>query len=96
VKVAGSGEDALAAVEEFKPELVLLDIGLPDMSGYEVASQLRAVLGTGARLVALTGYGSPSDQARATQAGFDEHLVKPASIEALERLVHAGRLSSVP
>jgi signal transduction histidine kinase len=89
VRVAGSGEDALAALEEFTPELVLLDIGLPGMSGYELASRLRSLLGRDVRLVALTGYGSPDDRTRAAQAGFDEHLVKPASVDALHQLVHS-------
>jgi signal transduction histidine kinase len=87
VRVAASGEEALAAAQAFAPELILLDIGLPGMSGYEAASRLRSMLGESARLVALTGYGSPDDQARAREAGFDEHLVKPASLDVLQRLL---------
>jgi CheY-like chemotaxis protein len=87
VQVAANGEDALAVINEFAPELVLLDIGLPGMSGYEVASRLRSMLGRDVQIVALSGYGSPQDQARARSAGFDEHLVKPASAEALQRLL---------
>lgn len=89
VRVASTGEAALEIVQRFTPEVVLLDIGLPGMSAYEVASRLRALLGGDVQLVALTGYGSPEDQARARAAGFDEHLVKPASIDALYRLLNS-------
>lgn len=95
VRVAATGEEALAAAERFSPELVLLDIGLPGMSGYEVASRLRSLLGGDVQLVALTGYGSPEDQARARAAGFDEHLVKPASIDALQRLLNSPHMSDL-
>ena len=67
----------------------------PGMSGYEVASRMRSLLGREVRLVALTGYGSPEDQARARAAGFDEHLIKPASIDALCRLLNFQRASVV-
>jgi CheY-like chemotaxis protein len=87
VQVAANGQDALAAANKFIPEMVLLDIGLPGMSGYEVAARLRSMLGKHVHIVALTGYGSPDDQARALEAGFDEHLVKPASPDALQRLL---------
>lgn len=87
VRVVASGEAALATVVDFAPELVLLDIGLPGMSGYEVAFRLRSMLGRNVRLVALTGFGSPADQAQARRAGFDQHLVKPASPDALQRLL---------
>ncbi len=94
VRVAGNGEEAFAVLRQFTPELVLLDIGLPGMSGYELAARLRPILGTQVRLVALTGYGSPDDQTRAREAGFDEHLVKPASADALQRLVNSRRAFS--
>jgi signal transduction histidine kinase len=93
VRVAGNGEEALAALKQFTPELVLLDIGLPGMSGYELAARLRSILGREVQLVALTGYGSLDDQARAREAGFDEHVVKPASGDALHRLVNSRRVS---
>jgi signal transduction histidine kinase/CheY-like chemotaxis protein len=85
--VAPDGPQALERARGFGAQLVLLDIGLPGMSGYEVAARLRPMLGGRARIVALTGYGAPEDEARALAAGFDEHLVKPASAEALERLL---------
>ncbi|MEP6971577.1 MAG: ATP-binding protein [Betaproteobacteria bacterium] len=87
VRVAHDGEQALTTAKEFDPELVLLDIGLPGMSGYEVASRLRSAIGGHLRLVALTGYGSPADRERARRAGFDDHLVKPASPETLQRIL---------
>ena len=79
---------ALLAVPDFKPEVVLLDIGLPEMDGYEVARHLRAQGSTNGsrriRLVAVTGYGQPADRLRAHEAGFDEHMVKPVEPAALQ------------
>ena len=73
---------ALKRVPEFDPEVILLDIGLPVMDGYEVARRLREI-GNKARLVALTGYGQTKDLERALAAGFDSHLVKPVELPAL-------------
>jgi CheY-like chemotaxis protein len=71
---------------EFLPQAVLLDIGLPGMDGYQVARRLRAMPGVeSAFLVAMTGYGSEKDRRRAKDAGFDEHLAKPADLELLCR-----------
>jgi signal transduction histidine kinase/CheY-like chemotaxis protein len=95
VRVARNGNEALTMLEHFTPEVVLLDIGLPGISGYEVASCLRDRLGSNVLLVALTGFGSPDDQARARLAGFDEHLVKPASVDALQRLINSQRVPNV-
>jgi CheY-like chemotaxis protein len=68
--------------------VVLLDIGLPEMDGYELARRLRAMEKlAGVRLVAVTGYGQTDDRQRALAAGFDEHLVKPADIAALDRAI---------
>jgi len=83
-RVAGDGPSALAAVAEFVPDLVLMDIGLPGMNGYAVAEELR---GTPAKLVAMTGYGRPEDVERARQAGFAEHLVKPVDPERLKGIL---------
>ena len=78
---------ALAAVEAREPDVVLLDIGMPQMDGYQVARRLRSRnTVTGMRLVAVTGYGQPTDRARAETAGFDAHLVKPMDPDALTRL----------
>ena len=79
--------EALEAADRLKPEVVFLDIGLPHMDGYEVARRLRANNGQRQlRLVALTGYGQQEDRARSEIAGFDEHLVKPVSPQALEQI----------
>jgi CheY-like chemotaxis protein len=78
-RVALSGMDALAAVADFAPDVVFLDIGLPDISGYEVARRVRAMpeLRAMPRLVALTGWSREEDRRQAAEAGFDAHLVKP-------------------
>jgi CheY-like chemotaxis protein len=74
-----------------RPDLVLVDVGLPDIDGYEVARRLRAAPPTqGLWLVALTGYGTPEDRARALAAGFDDHLAKPIALPALEALLARG------
>jgi signal transduction histidine kinase/ActR/RegA family two-component response regulator len=88
-RVARDGSEALRLVPQLAPDLVLLDIGLPGLDGYETARQLRLQPGFHARLVALTGYGSALDRQRALAAGFDEHLVKPLSPEAAQRLLDA-------
>jgi CheY-like chemotaxis protein len=87
-RVAYNGPDALACVDQFLPEVALLDIGLPTMDGYQVASQLRARPRLeGLRLVALTGYGQTEDRQRTRAAGFDDHLVKPVNFVALQRIL---------
>ena len=96
VRVAHDGPEALAVAEEFRPEVVLLDIGLPGMDGYEVARRLRERPEfEGTLLVALTGWGQESDVERSRAAGFDHHLVKPANPEAiLELLLDFGASSA--
>ncbi|HEU5134300.1 MAG TPA: ATP-binding protein [Steroidobacteraceae bacterium] len=85
-QVAYSAQEALACVEAFRPDVGLLDIGLPEMNGYELATKLRAIPGlNGMRLVALTGYGQAEDYQRTQAAGFDDHLVKPVDLAKLER-----------
>ncbi|WER49339.1 response regulator [Cupriavidus sp. WKF15] len=87
VVTAADGESAVARAPQVKPDVVLLDLGMPAMDGYETARRLRALPEMrGATLVALTGYGRPEDRRRALEAGFDRHLVKPASLDALTRL----------
>ena len=87
-QVAYSGATALAAADEYLPNVVLLDIGLPEMDGYEVARRLRQhPLLRNAWLVAITGYGQESDRQRSKEAGFDHHLVKPVAPEKLEVLL---------
>jgi signal transduction histidine kinase len=97
VRVMYDGAAAIAAASEFKPEVVLLDIGLPGIDGYQVARALRAKPATaGALLIALTGYGQESDRQRTRDAGFDHHLVKPASLDDIERVIAADGAGSVP
>lgn len=88
VEVANDGPSAIVAAERSRPDLILLDIGLPDMDGYEVARRLRKNPRTSAAvLAALTGYGQPSDRARTAAAGFNAHFVKPVDFEELQRFV---------
>jgi PAS domain S-box-containing protein len=88
VRTAYEGRQALAVAGAYQPDLVLLDIGLPGLNGYEVARQLRATSGTRRPvLVALTGYGSDEDRRQAQAAGFDHHLIKPVDIDALQGLL---------
>lgn len=83
-----SGKEALASMELFKPDVAVLDIGLPEMNGYDLARQMRKMPHSRAlRLIALTGYGQVEDQQRAQAAGFDGHLVKPVDLSSLERAI---------
>jgi PAS domain S-box-containing protein len=87
-QTVNNAHDALIAATEFRPDVVLLDIGLPEMDGYEVARRLRAENAIeNLRLVAVTGYGQPADRARAQAAGFDKHLVKPVEPAALNEFL---------
>ncbi|HEV8240490.1 MAG TPA: ATP-binding protein [Thermoanaerobaculia bacterium] len=86
-RVAHDGPAALLAAQEFQPALVLLDIGLPVMDGYEVTARLRRGGFDRLRIAALTGYGQPEDRERSRRAGFDCHFVKPLASEALQALV---------
>jgi CheY-like chemotaxis protein len=88
VRTARDGQAAVAMAAVFQPEVVLLDIGLPRLDGYEVARRLRGLLGLKETLlVALTGYGQEEDRRRAEEAGFNSHLVKPADVAALQSLL---------
>ena len=88
VRTASSGQEASALATEFHPDLAFLDIGLPDMSGYELAATLRASPALSAtRLVALTGWGAAKDKEQSRRAGFDAHLTKPISIEQLQSVL---------
>ncbi|MBP0588730.1 response regulator [Paraburkholderia sp. LEh10] len=97
VRVLYDGAAALAAAPEFRPDVVLLDIGLPGIDGFQVARALRAERATaGALLIALTGYGQESDRQRTRDAGFDHHLVKPASLDDIERVIAADAPGATP
>jgi CheY-like chemotaxis protein/two-component sensor histidine kinase len=88
-----SANGALHAVETINPDVVLLDIGLPEMDGYQVAQQIRKN-SSGIRLIALTGYGQAEDIVRTHAAGFDAHMVKPVDFDVLQRAIaaiHTGK-----
>ena len=88
VRCVHDGPAAVDVAPQYLPQVVLLDIGLPGMDGYEVARRLRRAPETrGALLVAVTGYGQESDRARSREAGFDHHLVKPVDLDGLRRLI---------
>jgi CheY-like chemotaxis protein len=87
VEVAADGEQGVAQTLASRPEVALVDIGLPRIDGYEVARRVRAALGGDILLIALTGYGQPEDALRARAAGFDHHLRKPMSIDEIDRLL---------
>jgi len=85
-EVAYTGKDALSSSFARRPDVVLLDIGLPDLNGYEIAARIRPKLDS-VQLIALTGYGQTEDIRRATEAGFDAHLIKPVDFDELQRII---------
>lgn len=87
VRTAYSGMEALRIANIFLPDVVLLDIGLPDMDGYDVARRMRAGRGRGAKIAALTGWAQPHSVQKSEAAGIDIHLVKPASLQAIEDVI---------
>jgi PAS domain S-box-containing protein len=91
VSIAFDGEQALEALDSFKPDIALLDIGMPGMNGYELARRMRDTpRGREIMLVALTGWGQAEDKKRAADAGFDEHLTKPVDPDLLSRVIAVG------
>ena len=95
VRVAHGGRQALQIAAEFRPDVALLDIGMPDLNGYDAARALRAAPdGADLELIALTGWGHPDDKARAAQAGFDRHLTKPVDPAELEELLRKTEFSA--
>ncbi len=92
VRSTEDGPRALEVVRTWRPDVALIDIGLPGMSGYELAAELRRTpFGDGLLIAAVTGYGQPEDRRRSMESGFDAHLVKPVTPEALLELVAADR-----
>ena len=88
VRIAHDGEQALDAVRDFRPDVAFLDIGMPRLSGYEVAEAVRAEpWGRDVILIAVTGWGQADDKVRARSAGFDQHLVKPIDPSDVDRLL---------
>jgi PAS domain S-box-containing protein len=94
-RTAHDGAAAIAVAGQWRPEVVLLDIGLPDLTGYDVARRLRAdERVAGAMMVAVTGWGTEDDRRRSAEAGFDQHLTKPVDASVLERLLGNRQLAS--
>jgi PAS domain S-box-containing protein len=92
VRIARDGEEAVALAHEFRPEVLLLDIGMPKLNGYDACRRIRGEpWARDALIVALTGWGQESDRRRSRDAGFDHHLVKPVEIDALEAVLGALR-----
>jgi PAS domain S-box-containing protein len=88
VRKAFDGRSAISAALEYQPHLILLDVGLPDMSGMDVARELRRHADvSGARMVALTGWGQAEDRRRTAEAGFDDHLTKPADPRQIQQIL---------
>ncbi len=97
VELASSGTDGVQAARDFHPEVVLCDLGLPGMDGYQVAAALRRDPNTAsAKLIAVTGYGRDEDRRRSREAGFDLHLTKPVDPAQLRRLLQTESPSSRP
>ncbi len=91
-ELALDGAGALARSRELHPDLVVLDIGLPDVSGYDIARQLRETETEHPLvLAALTGWGQPADVARAAEAGFDRHVLKPATLAKVKALLELAQ-----
>jgi signal transduction histidine kinase/CheY-like chemotaxis protein len=96
VSAAADGQRGVEEALHRRPRVLLVDIGLPTLDGYEVARTVRRELGREPYLVALTGYGQPEDRARALAAGFDVHLTKPVDLALLQRLLNQSSLATAP
>ncbi len=96
VRIAGDGHSALAVAKEFRPDVILLDIGMPGVSGYEVARQLRELAAfADVRLIAVTGYGRAEDVQQSFDAGFDDHLTKPVNPDVLRSVIAGTRAGTL-
>jgi len=87
VEAVGDGVSGVAMILASKPDMALIDIGLPRLDGYQVATQVRSKLGGDVVLIAVSGFGQPEDKRRAAEAGFDDHLTKPADVQDIESLL---------
>ncbi len=87
VDAVGDGVSGVEMIVGTKPHMALIDIGLPRLDGYQVATQVRSRLGGGVVLVAVSGFGQPEDKRKAAEAGFDDHLTKPADVQDIENLL---------
>jgi DNA-binding response OmpR family regulator len=95
-RTAHDGLEALELAEAFRPEVILLDIGLPKLNGYDTCRRIREQpWGKGMCIVAVTGWGQEDDRRRSQEAGFDEHMVKPVDVAALEQLLARSRSLTV-
>ena len=91
VKTANDGERALSAAAEFRPDVAILDIGLPTVNGYDLAKRIRAEpWARDVVLVALTGWGQEQHRRRSAESGFNHHLTKPVDFEVLQRILTAA------
>ncbi|HTU16674.1 MAG TPA: ATP-binding protein [Gemmataceae bacterium] len=90
VETAATGPDGVSLALSARPQVVLIDLGLPGLDGFEVARQIRSKLGTGVRLIALTGYAQEEDRRRTQSAGFDAHLPKPVELQELNHVLSGG------
>lgn len=96
-RTAVTGQGALAEAAAFDPDIVILDIGLPDMSGYEVARALRArAAGRPLYLAAVTGWGQPEDRVQAIAAGFDQHILKPTNAAKILQILQLAANRRTP
>jgi len=91
VRTAYDGPEAITAADEFQPAVALLDIGLPQLSGYDIARHVRQRRGNEVLLVAITGWGQEGDKLKAREAGFDHHFTKPVDYAALLEVVDRAR-----
>jgi CheY-like chemotaxis protein len=88
VQIAHNGEEALSVAAQFRPDLILMDVGMPRLDGLEATRRLRKTeWGRRAAIVALTGWGQEADKRRSHEAGADDHLVKPVDPQALEKVL---------
>ena len=87
VDPASDGEEGLRVLVRSRPDLALVDLGLPVRDGYEVAREARRQLGDGVILVAVSGFGQPEDKRRAIESGFDEHVTKPVDVKEIELIL---------
>jgi CheY-like chemotaxis protein len=90
VRTALNGESALQIADRFRPNVVILDLGMPQMDGFEVARRLRRDYAGELKIICVSGYGAPADRQRTKEAGFDHHLLKPADPDELQRLLQAS------
>jgi CheY-like chemotaxis protein len=97
VHTAHDGLEAVGAVAAFRPNVVLLDIGLPKLNGYEAAGRIRAQEGgKDILLIALTGWGQEEDRRRSREAGFDHHMTKPVELTVLKKLLAESKQGRAP